>query len=341
MKYSVIVPVYKTEKYIRECVDSILGQKYDDIEVILVDDGSPDGCPAIVDEYAEKDRRVVAVHKKNGGLVSARKAGAAVATGDYIFNIDSDDKITDDLIIHISQVIEKDLPDVVLFGYTLFNDKEPSGATGCSYLKPGVYKDEKIKEIISTYMYDKNRLGMNGGSIMFNICCKVVKREIYVKCQNMVSDKIVSGEDTMFTMNLLRNITSLAITEHFGYLYRQNPTSIEHTVSPRDLENLATVFGAMEAVAKEEPLYRDQMYVYALQRIWVLTIRAAISAKSYSEFKEYVKNPFYKKMNEKIQIAVVSKKRQVEKLVITAVKKKWFLLIYMLGKTWFKNKDMM
>ena len=73
--FSIIVPVYKTEKYIHQCVESILGQSFTDFEAILVDDGSPDSCPAICDEYAKKDSRIRVVHKQNGGLVSARKAG--------------------------------------------------------------------------------------------------------------------------------------------------------------------------------------------------------------------------------------------------------------------------
>ena len=81
MKFSVILPVYKVEKYLYECVDSILGQTYTDFEVILVDDGSPDSCPKICDEYAVRDERVRVIHKTNGGLASARNAGIEVAQG--------------------------------------------------------------------------------------------------------------------------------------------------------------------------------------------------------------------------------------------------------------------
>ncbi len=341
MKFSVVVPVYKTEKYIHQCVESIRNQTYKDIEIVLVDDGSPDNCPAIIDEYAKADARIVAVHKVNGGLVSARKAGAAAATGEYILNVDSDDMIKEDLVSHIAELVERDAPDAIFFGYTLFNDEEPCVATRCSALKAGYYSDNQIDDIIKAYMYDPAAPGMNGGSIMFNICCKAIKREIYVKCQNLVSDKVVSGEDTMFTMNLLNNIASVSVTENYGYLYRQNPNSIEHTVSKRDVENLAVVFGDMQKIAKEQPLYTNQMYVYALQRMWVLTIRAAISAESYKAFKAHVKDPYYAMMHKNIQSAKVAHPRKVEMLVIAAVKNKWFPLIYLLGKTWFKNKDMM
>jgi len=88
---SVIVPVYKVEEYLRECVDSIISQTYRNLEIILVDDGSPDNCPAICDEYAEKDKRIIVIHQQNGGLSAARNAGLDIASGEFICFVDSDD----------------------------------------------------------------------------------------------------------------------------------------------------------------------------------------------------------------------------------------------------------
>jgi glycosyltransferase involved in cell wall biosynthesis len=90
---SVIIPVYKTERYIRKCIDSVLEQTYSDLQIILVDDGSPDSCPDICDEYVKKDPRCCVIHKSNGGVSSARNAGLDAATGDYICFVDSDDML--------------------------------------------------------------------------------------------------------------------------------------------------------------------------------------------------------------------------------------------------------
>ena len=90
---SVVVPIYNVEDYLQQCIDSILSQSYSDLQVILVDDGSPDGCGKIIDAYAEKDNRIECIHKRNGGLSSARNAGKAIARGEYIVFIDSDDCI--------------------------------------------------------------------------------------------------------------------------------------------------------------------------------------------------------------------------------------------------------
>ena len=96
-KVSVVVPIYNVEKYIKQCVVSIRNQTLEDIEIILVDDGSPDNCPQICDEYKKLDNRIKVVHKKNGGLSSARNAGMRVATGEYIGFVDSDDYIEVDM----------------------------------------------------------------------------------------------------------------------------------------------------------------------------------------------------------------------------------------------------
>ena len=96
--FSVIVPVYKVEKYLNQCVDSILAQTFRNFELILVDDGSPDDCGAICDEYARKDSRVKVIHKGNGGIVSARQAGYRISKGKYICNVDSDDYIAPELL---------------------------------------------------------------------------------------------------------------------------------------------------------------------------------------------------------------------------------------------------
>ncbi|HEY8803664.1 MAG TPA: glycosyltransferase, partial [Clostridium sp.] len=94
---SIIVPIYKVEVYIRNCVDSILNQTYKNLEIILVDDGSPDNCGNICEEYSSKDKRIKVIHKKNGGLSSARNAGLDIASGEYIGFIDSDDWIEGDM----------------------------------------------------------------------------------------------------------------------------------------------------------------------------------------------------------------------------------------------------
>lgn len=103
---SIIVPVYKVEKFLGDCITSIINQKFCDFEVILVDDGSPDNCPRLCDEWAAKDKRIKVIHKANGGLSDARNCGIDAATGDYVWFVDSDDVITPNALINISEFIK-------------------------------------------------------------------------------------------------------------------------------------------------------------------------------------------------------------------------------------------
>lgn len=116
---SVIIPVYKVEQYLARCVDSVLNQTYQNLEIILVDDGSPDSSPKLCDDYAKKDVRIKVIHKENGGLSSARNAGLEICTGDYIFFIDSDDWLTDENVL--SDFIEKAECEQSDFIYSLMN----------------------------------------------------------------------------------------------------------------------------------------------------------------------------------------------------------------------------
>ena len=128
MKVSIIIPVYKVEDYLRPCLDSVLSQTFSDYEVILVDDGSPDGSPAICEEYASRDSRIQVIHKENGGLSSARNAGLDVARGQYIYFLDSDDTVEPNLLDRLVGLMEEGL-DLVGFRYQVLS---PDGSR-----KPG------------------------------------------------------------------------------------------------------------------------------------------------------------------------------------------------------------
>lgn len=121
---SVIVPIYNVEKYLDRCVDSIINQTYKNLEIILVDDGSPDNCPKMCDDYAEKDSRIKVVHKENGGLSDARNVGMEVATGEYVSFIDSDDYISLDFYETLLETIVDNDSDIVECGVVKFYENE-------------------------------------------------------------------------------------------------------------------------------------------------------------------------------------------------------------------------
>ena len=178
MLFSIIVPVYKVEKYINKCVDSILAQTYSDFELILVDDGSPDKSPEICDRYAEKDERIVVIHKENGGVVSARKAAAKIARGDYILHVDSDDWIAENLLKDLTDIIKEfEAPDTILFdSHKVYSDKQELMP---QKLEAGYYNRSKMeRDIIPYMMYDPKQYFLTA-MIVGQLWNKVIKSHIY------------------------------------------------------------------------------------------------------------------------------------------------------------------
>lgn len=155
---SVIVPIYKVESYLRQCVDSILNQTYKDLEIILVDDGSPDNCPQICDEYASLDSRIIVIHKKNGGLSDARNKALKVATGDYISFVDSDDWLESTMYERLLNRMRKDNCDLGMCARYVVTENTISidSVSPESFVKS---KDEImpliLRDIIGSQVWDK------------------------------------------------------------------------------------------------------------------------------------------------------------------------------------------
>ena len=163
-KISVIVPVYNVEKYLSKCIDSILSQTYKNLEIILVDDGSPDSSPKICDKYKERDNRIKVIHKKNGGLASARNAGMDIATGKYIGFVDSDDMIAEDMYeVLLENMIKSNAEIAVCYKTDILENLQ----TG-----KGI-----VEELNKTQALKKMVLGIEFGS---HACDKLFKREILV-----------------------------------------------------------------------------------------------------------------------------------------------------------------
>lgn len=219
---SIIVPIYKVEKFIRECVDSIIAQSYKDIEIILVDDGSPDNCPAICDDYANADSRVKVVHKKNGGLMSARQAGLRAATGEYVGFVDGDDSIEPDMYEKFADAIERYKPDMAMCEFYYDYPDGPKKSSQ-NLTKPYFTKAALEAEIYPSMLF-KNTYYQFG----VNPCCwsKVFKKELLEKVLYDVTPKVKIGEDAAFSYPCLLEANSLAYVDKCLYHYRVNPESM-------------------------------------------------------------------------------------------------------------------
>lgn len=226
MKFSIIVPVYNTEKYLKECLDSLINQTYRDFEIILVDDGSTDSSPGICDMYAQQNPGTVKViHKPNGGLISARVTGNKHASGDYILNVDSDDFTDTDMLKTVKEKLtEYDMPDLLIFSFAYYVDNEircrKKTFANCDRLFCGAEKKEIYECLIST-------------SLINSMCTKAVKRTAVDSNTTDYSefyDKNM-GEDMLQSLFIVTVAERILYINDALYFYRDNHDSISKSFS--------------------------------------------------------------------------------------------------------------
>ena len=208
---SVIVPVYKVEPYLGKCISSIVNQTYANLEIILVDDGSPDNCPAMCDAWAEKDGRIRVIHKTNGGLSDARNAGMAVATGELMAFVDSDDWIAPDMYEHLYQRLMEDDSDIAACGVQMaWENKTPSRMLtrdGNCVLN----QEEAMRAIIEESWLKQ--------PVWYKLYKTALVRDILFpkgKCH----------EDVFWSYQAVGKAKKVSISDHIGYYYLQRSGSI-------------------------------------------------------------------------------------------------------------------
>ena len=226
MKVSFILPVYNVEKYLGECVESILQQTCRDFEMVLVDDGSTDNSPALCDAYAEKDSRVRVVHKQNGGLSDARNAGLAVAKGDFVIFVDSDDFwVGKDSLLQLMEVVNNHPEcDFISFNCSYYYQNTKT-------YKKWVAFDEKLA--IPTDNDTAMRSLVASGTMPMSACLKVISRKSLLD-MGLVFQKGILSEDIPWFIDLLEGSKKCMFVNHYVYAYRQNVSgSITHSGGER------------------------------------------------------------------------------------------------------------
>lgn len=272
MKISVIIPIYRVEKYLRQCVDSVLAQTYADIEVVLVDDGSPDNCPAICDEYAKKDKRVTVIHKENGGLSDARKQGILQATGEYLMIVDGDDWLEQNTVEKcVNQIKPNSGLDCVIFSYI----REYPLKSMVSHVmdQSAELFNEKVEEKIYRRLFGLCGEELKHPERLENLgscCMKLYRTDVAHKGKFFNTTEVGSSEDTLFNIFALYQCNHIIYMDDPLYHYRKRGNSITSTYRPRMIQQWNRLFDIMEGVIAERRL--DHRYTDALN------VRIALSA---------------------------------------------------------------
>ena len=217
-KLSVIVPVYNTEKYLRDCIDSILAQTFTDFELILVDDGSTDNSGPICDEYCQLDGRIRVIHQKNGGVTVARKRGVEVSSGEYVTFVDSDDWIDRTAF---EEVLGFQDADILI--YDMVREFPDESVLVVNDVPAGSYSGDRLKQLHSVMLFD---YAHHRPVIHPSLCTKLIRREIIEQVIKNVADNIAYGEDALCSYACMLDAKCIVVTGKTGYHYRSNPDSV-------------------------------------------------------------------------------------------------------------------
>lgn len=239
---SIVVPIYNVEQYLKHCVRTILQQSYDNIEIILVDDGSTDNCGKICDEFAGQDNRIKVIHKQNGGLSDARNVGIDIATGDYITFIDSDDYIMPDMIGILINIIVNSNADIAQCEFI----RSKSDCIGES--KQSTFQSNKF----TVYSENKMSAYINDKIIATAAWGKIYKKSLFNEIRFPVGRL---HEDVFTTYKLIHEADSVTVTNYVGYVYRINENSI--TTSKFTPKKLDSIYGEIECANFIEMNYPD------------------------------------------------------------------------------------
>lgn len=281
MLFSIIVPVYNVEKYLNECVDSILSQTFQDFELILVDDGTKDNSGVICDEYAQKDARVKVIHQENAGQAVARNTGMDIAQGEYIIYIDSDDYICDSAFLRKLAEKTKNQTEVILYGYKKFFESNQSfGKDVCAYPSlQGELPERVIASLLQTDMY----MGCPWN--------KTIRRDFLEQNQIRFVPGMISEDSDWYLQVVTRAKTYDSVNEAF-VVYRQRKGSTSHAPKIKSLtDNLH--------ILETWPERFDQYGVSEELKDLLLSVLARYYANMlvlYTRFPRKEIKPYYKRV---------------------------------------------
>ena len=278
---SVIVPVYNVEKYLARCIDSILAQTYQNLEIILVDDGSPDGCGKICDAYAQRDNRVVVIHKENGGLSSARNAGIEQAKGEFIAFVDSDDWLDCSYVEKLRTTLVETNADMA----------------ACMFCRVKNEKDQRkfFNENIHVIEQEKYVAVFSENSYAGYACNKLFKSDIIKSKDIRFDEKIFNGEDFPFVLEYVHNVDKIVFIKQDLYFYFFRETGIMNSI--RLNERFVTIIYAREKALEFSKKYN--LDCYDLCKATYLSILSKIKYMSMFDLSKH--KELYLQVDEKIK----------------------------------------
>lgn len=334
---TVVIPIYNVEKYLNRCIKSVVNQTYKNLEIILVDDGSPDNCPALCDEWAKKDNRIKVVHKENEGLGYARNTGIENATGEYICFFDSDDYIALNTIEKAYHCAKENRVEVVLFG---FNNVDKKGITVSSMVPTvpkNVYRDEEVLEYVLPNLIAPNTSTGEFTNLWMSVCGGLYSVELIDRNDwRCVSEREIISEDVYSLLWLYKDVKGVGIISEALYFYCENDTSLTHTYMPNRFERIKHFYNACMNICDEldysDTIRRQLAYPFLSNTIAAMKMIVGSDQPKNDRLKQLenvIKDETLQSVLDKTSL---TKEKKLRKLLLEAVKRKQTRFCYLMLK---------
>lgn len=332
-KVSIIIPIYNVEPYLDQCVQSVLTQTLKEIEVILVDDESPDRCPAMCDEYAKQDSRIKVIHKKNGGLGFARNSGLDIATGEYVSFIDSDDFIASNMMEELYSTAVLYGADEVRSGVIFYEDGKKTPRHDVD--KVTIFRGkEEVKRFVYDYLGSAPE-EYRDCKYMISSCLSIHSRKVIEENHvRFTSERQTLSEDLVFNVELSPKKNCIVCVPDCFYYYRNNPQSLSHHFSWEKYKRQETMFMAIKE--RLDAVYPKEEYWLHFLRLKFLYMRNYIgqaikSSGSLWERRKLVKNMLRDEMwHELFTQYPYERMPKVKRIYFTVAKHKMISLLFII-----------
>ena len=258
MKISVVIPVYKVEQYLDRCMNSIVNQTYRDLEIVLVDDGSPDSCPLLCEDWAKRDGRIKVIHKKNEGLGLARNTGLAAATGEYVSFVDSDDFLDINAYTEVVSKLKNDDPDICYFSLNIL--KRDGSVVTIDNPYPPKIDDADIKTSLIPSCFGKSLRKTFASYILGSSWMGVYRRDL-LTAHGIVfkSERLYLCEDYLFTLEVCLHARRVSFIRAPFYYYCENQSSLTHSYRKDRFEKSEVLYKHMVSMIYQNGLGVDSV----------------------------------------------------------------------------------
>lgn len=334
---SVVLPIYNVEKYLNRCIKSVINQNYKNLEIILVDDGSPDNCPTLCDEWAKKDNRIKVVHKKNAGLGYARNTGIENATGEYICFFDSDDYIVLDAIEKAYNLAIQEKSDMVVFGFCNVKANGETGKAVIPHTEKTTFSGKEVQDVFLADLIGPDVKNGKQTNLWMSAWACLYSLEMIEKASwRFVSEREIISEDIYSLLGLYKYVNRVSVLPESLYFYCENAGSLTHTYKQDRYNKIKNFYKACYQLATKNN-YSDNVkdrlsYPYLSNTIVAMKMIVGsdqVKTLKHEQLKQIINDDTLENVLSK---ANIRKEKKTRKLLLVAIKKKQYSFIYWLIK---------